>query len=106
MSVMLCADLDHIGMQAIKTVELKGLQRVAKDNGVDLTKFPYTDMRPGRREWLAAREEIKPPMNKNWLGNSRRMKNPEKLAASRKQPLEARYLSGRVVLLRKEAPSP
>ena len=93
-------------MQAIRTVELKGLQRVAKDNGVDLTKFPYTDMSPGRRDWLAAREEIKPPMNKNWLGKSRRMKNPEKLAASKKQPLEARYLSGRVVLLRKEARTP
>ena len=91
-------------LQAIRTVELKGLQAVAKDNGVDLTKFPYNDMRPQRREWLAAREEVNPPMNKNWMGNSRRMKNPEKLAASKKQPMVARYLAGRVVLLRKEVP--
>jgi len=90
--------------KAIRTVELKGLQAVAKDNGVDLTKFPYNDMRPQRREWLAAREEVNPPMNKNWMGNSRRMKNPEKLAASKKQPMVARYLAGRVVLLRKEVP--
>ncbi len=98
MSVTLCTVL----AQAIKTVELKGLQRVAKDNGVDLTKFKYTDMSKNRREWLAAREEINPPMNKDWIGNSRRMKNPEKLAASRKQPLVARYIAGRIVLRRKE----
>ncbi|KAK9853644.1 hypothetical protein WJX84_002185 [Apatococcus fuscideae] len=68
-----------VSTKAIRTVEMKGSRGAGGDQA---------------------------PMNKDWLGKSRRMKNPEKLAASKKQPLEARYLSGRVVLLRKEAPSP
>ena len=38
---------------------------------------------------------------KDHIGKSRRMKNPEKLAASKKKPLVARYiLGGRVLLTR------
>ena len=38
---------------------------------------------------------------KDHIGTSRRMKNPEKLAASKKKPLVARYiLGGRVLLTR------
>ena len=41
---------------------------------------------------------------KDRVGSSRRMKNPEKLAASKKRPLVARYiLGGRVVLTRDPA---
>ncbi len=39
--------------------------------------------------------------SKTHIGNSRRMKNPEKLAASKKKPLVARYiLKNRVILTR------
>jgi hypothetical protein len=38
------------------------------------------------------------------MGSSRRMKNPEKLAASRKRPLVSRYIiGGRVILTRDPA---
>ena len=39
--------------------------------------------------------------NKDKIGTSRRMKNPKKLAQSKKKPLQARYQIGnRVVLTR------
>jgi hypothetical protein len=173
-------------MQAMKTIEKKGLQAMAKEIGLDLYSLPYTDGRKERQEWLAQQPKY-PPMvspparactslygmqgvartpvapghhamhcaiacrwsiqwvaaigrgrsgqwvlarpgrrcarttliefvqqaectNIVWrqsvqardtIGKSRRMKNPEKLAASKKKPLVARYIiGGRVILTR------
>lgn len=87
----------RICTKAIKTVEKKGLQAMAKEAGIDLWKLPYEDARPGRKEWLAQNEST-PPMKKN----TRKMKNPEKLAASKKTPLTAKYCSGKIALVRSE----
>lgn len=84
--------------KALKTVEKKGLAAMAAEAGIDLWKLPYEDARPARKEWLAARAEVVPPMAKQ----RRAMKNPEKLAASRKTPLVARFISGKVALVRSE----
>lgn len=51
----------------------------------------FRDARPGRTEWLASTAaERKPPMSKK----RNVMKNPEKLAASKKKPLVAEYVIG------------
>ncbi len=57
------------------------------------------DARPGRTEWLAANPQ-QPSMSKK----TRRMKNPERLAQSKKKPLKARYISGntRIQMYREE----
>jgi large subunit ribosomal protein L28 len=84
--------------RAIKTVEKKGLQAMANEAGIDLWKLPFEDARPGRLEWVAAQPK-NPPMAKN----SRKMKNPEKLAASKKAPLVARYSYGKIEYVRSDA---
>lgn len=86
----------RICTKAIKTIEKRGLQNMAKEAGIDLWKLPFEDARPQRLEWLAAQGESKPPMAKN----ARKMKNADKLAASRKTPLEARYVSGKIAYVR------
>ena len=68
---------------------------MAKEAGIDLWKLPFEDARPQRKEWLA-QQEVKPPMKKN----TRKMKNPEKLAASTKTPLKAEYVSGKIAYTR------
>ncbi len=42
------------------------------------------------------------PQSKDRVGKSRRMKNPEKLAASTKKPLVARYIVGNRVILSRD----
>lgn len=88
-------------LQAIRTLEKKGLQAMAKDIGLDLYKLPYTDVSPARVNWLKENHKGYPAQPKKKIGTSRRMKNPEKLAASKKKPLQARYLvAGKVILTR------
>jgi large subunit ribosomal protein L28 len=84
--------------RALKTVEKKGLQAMANEAGIDLWKLPFEDARPARLEWLAA-NPAKPPMAKN----PRKMKNAEKLAASTKTPLVARYTYGKIEYVRTDA---
>ena len=85
----------------MKTIEKKGLASMAREAGIDLTKLPYTDVSKSRLEYLASREPAPPLPSK--IAN-RRMKNPEKLAASKKKPLVAKYVLGnRVVLSRSES---
>jgi large subunit ribosomal protein L28 len=88
----------RICTKAMKTVEKKGLQTMANEAGIDLWKLPFEDARPQRTEWLAQQPKV-PPMAKN----PRQMKNPEKLAASRKTPMEARYVSGKIAYVRSGA---
>ena len=88
----------RICTKAIKTIEKKGLQAMANEAGIDLWKLPYEDARPQRKEWLASNER-NPPMKKN----TRKMKNPEKLAASKKTPLTAKYVSGKIAYVRSDS---
>lgn len=87
-----------VSTKALKTIEKKGLQIMAKEAGLDLWKLPYEDARPERLQYLASTPQH-PPMPKN----PRRMKNPEKLAASKKGPLVARYVFGKVQYIRADA---
>ena len=48
-------------MQAMKTVEKKGLQTMAKEAGLDLYSLPFEDARPQRLEWLA-QQPTHPPV--------------------------------------------
>ena len=79
--------------RALKTVEKRGLAAVAKDAGLDLSTLPYVDARPARVNWLAE-QTVAPPQSKTRVGRSRKMRNAEKLAASTKTPLVARYVLG------------
>ena len=79
--------------RALKTVEKRGLAAVAKDAGLDLSTLPYVDARPARVNWLAE-QVVAPPQSKTRVGRSRKMRNAEKLAASTKTPLVARYVLG------------
>jgi len=81
-------------MQAIKTLEKRGLQSMAAEAGINLFKLPYNDVSKNRLEWLRENNFGYPAQPKKKVGKSRRMKNPEKLAASKKLPLQARYLAG------------
>lgn len=89
-----------LSTRAIKTIEKKGLAAMAKEAGLDLSKLPYVDARPQRTEWLAQQQPRKPPVAKN----PRRMKNPEKLAASKKSPLVAEYVVGGKIMIRRAEP--
>ncbi|KAL4441514.1 hypothetical protein ABPG77_002018 [Micractinium sp. CCAP 211/92] len=88
----------RLSTKAIKTVEKRGLQVMADEAGIDLWKLPFEDARPQRKEWLASNPQ-NPPMAKN----PRAMKNADKLAASKKTPLVARYVHGKIAYVRAEA---
>ncbi|KAI7844089.1 hypothetical protein COHA_002230 [Chlorella ohadii] len=88
----------RISTKAMKTIEKRGLQNMAEEAGIDLWKLPYEDARPERLQWLAENAG-NPPMAKN----KRAMKNPEKLAASKKTPLVARYLHGKIAYVRADS---
>ncbi|EIE25152.1 hypothetical protein COCSUDRAFT_13362 [Coccomyxa subellipsoidea C-169] len=51
----------RISTKAMKTVEKRGLQVMAKEAGIDLYSLPYVDARPERQEWLA-QQPRHPPM--------------------------------------------
>ncbi|KAL0029861.1 hypothetical protein WJX77_004336 [Trebouxia sp. C0004] len=85
--------------KALKTIEKKGLNAMAREAGLDLSKLPYTDVSKNRLEYLAKREPAPPMPRKIAL---RRMKDPEKLAASKKKPLVAKYLLGNRVYLTRD----
>ena len=71
---------------------------MAQEAGIDLWKLPFEDARPERLQWKAA-NPAQPPMAKN----PRKMKNAEKLAASKKAPLVARYSYGKIEYVRQDA---
>lgn len=86
----------RICTKAIKTVEKNGLQAMAKEAGIDLWKLPFEDARPDRLEYLAQNARKVPVAR-----NPRAMKNPEKLAASKKLPRYPVYEpSGRIVWIK------
>lgn len=88
-----------VASQALRTIKKKGLDAMAKEAGIDLWKLPFKDCRPQRRQYLAE-HPMEVPTKKN--PGPKKMKNPEKLAASKKTPLIPKYLDGRVVYVRAE----
>jgi large subunit ribosomal protein L28 len=88
----------RISARAIKTLEKVGLEPMAKDAGLDLWKLPFEDMRPERLAYLAENPRRVPTPK---ASHSRAMKNPERLAASKKQPKYPVYEEGgRIVWIR------
>lgn len=86
----------RICTKAIKTLEKNGLAAMAAEAGIDLWKLPFEDARPQRKAYLAENQGKVPV-----AVNPRAMKNPEKLAASKKQPRYPVYEEGgRIVYIR------
>lgn len=85
-----------ISTRAIKTLERNGIDAMAAEAGIDLWKLPFEDARPERLQYLEENKG-KVPVAKN----DRAMKNPEKLAASKKQPKYPVYeQGGKIVWIR------
>eukprot|EP00892_Ulva_mutabilis_P003504 jgi/Ulvmu1/1525/UM011_0255.1 len=87
-----------LSVKALRTIKKNGLDAVAAEYGVDLYSLPYNDVSEARLQWKAA-NPAQPPMAKN----PRAMKNPERLAASKKTPLVAQYCYGKIEYVRSEA---
>lgn len=87
----------QVSTKALRTIEKKGLAVMAREAGLDLSKLPFTDVSPARLEYLAANKGAVPTAK-----NSRAMKNEEKIAASKKKPMVASYLGGRIIYERAE----
>ena len=86
----------RITTRAMKTIEKNGIDIMAAEAGIDLWKLPFEDARPERLAYLAANPRKVPVAR-----NPRAMKNPEKLAASKKQPKYPVYEEGgRIVYIR------
>jgi len=85
-----------LSTRAIKTIEKNGLDSMAKEAGIDLWKLPFEDARPQRLQYLEENKGKVPV-----AVNPRAMKNPEKIAASKKQPKYPVYEEGgRIVWIR------
>lgn len=82
--------------KAIKSIEKNGLDAMAAEAGIDLWKLPFVDARPERLQYLAENAGKVPV-----AVNPRAMKNPEKLAASKKKPRVPVYTyAGRIAWVR------
>lgn len=88
----------RLSTEALRTVDRRGLQAMADEAGINLWRLPFRDARPGRREWLAANAPHNPPERKRLA----RMRNPAKLAASRRSKRVPRYYMGRIVYIRED----
>mmetsp|Transcript_7001 Transcript_7001/g.12923 ORF Transcript_7001/g.12923 Transcript_7001/m.12923 type:complete len:250 (-) Transcript_7001:364-1113(-) len=89
-----------LSTDALKTIDKLGLEAMAKKAGIDLNKLPFKDLRPERKEYLNKHKMEVPVSKKTVTGFYRktyRMKNPEKLAASKKTPIQGKYYHGTVV---------
>mmetsp|Transcript_5057 Transcript_5057/g.12750 ORF Transcript_5057/g.12750 Transcript_5057/m.12750 type:complete len:192 (-) Transcript_5057:155-730(-) len=80
-----------VSTKTMKTLEKKGLTTMAEEAGINLWKLPFTDVSEARKKFLAENSGAVPVKK-----NPRQMKNPEKLAASKKAPMQARYVDGRI----------
>lgn len=55
----------RLSVTALRTINLKGLEVVAKEQGIDLKSLPFKDAKASRKEWLAAQPPNRAPMAKN-----------------------------------------
>jgi len=83
-----------VSTSALKTIEKNGLDSMAREAGLDLWKLPFTDVRPER---LAFKAETKGTVPTPKNPGNKKMKNPERLAASKKSPNLFKYEMGRIV---------
>lgn len=90
-----CLAAPQVSTKALRTLEKKGLNVMAKEAGIDLWSLPYVDCSEARLQYK--REN---PMKVPMAANPRAIKNPEKIAASKKKPIMARYELGRIVYYR------
>lgn len=82
--------------KAMKTLEKNGIDSMASEAGIDLWKLPFTDARPARVQYLLDNKG-KVPVAKD----PRAMKNPVRIAASKKQPKYPVYeQSGRIIIIK------
>lgn len=79
----------RICTKAIKTINLKGLDIMAKEAGIDLWKLPFEDARPERLAYLQQNKGKVPVAE-----NPRAIKNLKKIAASTKKPRYPVYEEG------------
>eukprot|EP00954_Amorphochlora_amoebiformis_P027880 1388558-Amorphochlora_amoeboformis.AAC.1 len=88
-----------VSTAALKTIEKRGLEAMAKEAGIDLNKLPFKDMRPERTEYVK-KHSGEVPMSKKWVSGYWRkvnkMKNPEKIAASKKSQRVGKYYHGKI----------
>lgn len=86
----------RICTKAIKTIQLRGLDSMAKDAGIDLWKLPFEDARPERLAYLQQNKGKVPVAD-----NPRALRNPKKIAASTKKPRYPVYEEGgRIVFIK------
>lgn len=57
-----------ISTKALKTIQKVGLEKMAKEAGLDLYKLPYTDNSDARRTWLAEHAGELPTRKKHKKG--------------------------------------
>ena len=108
----------RLSAKALRSIDKKGLDTMAREAGIDLWKLPFRDCGAGRVEWLKARGAVVPTPKHGTVGGNlgsaarpksqagaldRRMKNPEKLAASKRKPVLSKYKEGRVVFYKEGA---
>jgi large subunit ribosomal protein L28 len=89
-----------LSTDAIKSIDKMGIEAMAKKAGIDLARLPFRDLRPERKAYLEQhKQEV--PMSKKWVSGfykkTHRMKNPEKLAASKKSPRVGKYYHGTIM---------
>jgi large subunit ribosomal protein L28 len=80
--------------KAIKTIEKRGIDIMAKEAGIDLWKLPFIDGRKARQEYLAQNPGRVPRAK-----NPRAMKNPIKLANSKLPKVPVYDASGKILYI-------
>merc|ERR1711977_639697 len=86
----------RISTRTIKTIDKTGLSTLAKKAGLNLWKLPFIDARPMRLEF----QRTKSPDVPRPKSRQNTMKNPDRLAASRKKPMVPKYIGGRIFWIR------
>eukprot|EP00746_Dinoflagellata_sp_MGD_P150436 gnl/MRDRNA2_/MRDRNA2_82313_c0_seq1.p1 gnl/MRDRNA2_/MRDRNA2_82313_c0~~gnl/MRDRNA2_/MRDRNA2_82313_c0_seq1.p1 ORF type:complete len:208 (-),score=10.86 gnl/MRDRNA2_/MRDRNA2_82313_c0_seq1:150-773(-) len=87
----------RISARTMRTIEKKGISSLAQIAGINLKKLPFDDVRGPRLEYLTSSSTMKVPRAKN---TKNKMKNAERLAASKKKPILPCYIDGCIFWLR------
>lgn len=71
--------------------------RSPQEAGIDLNTLPFEDVSEARLNYLAENKLVVPVSKK---ATNKKMKNAERLAASTKKPMVAKYIGARIVHVR------
>merc|ERR1711939_247104 len=86
----------RISTKTIKTIDKVGLTNLAKNAKINLWKLPFKDARPSRLEFLTTNiSQVPRPKRQR-----SKIKNTERIAASKKKPMIPRYIGGRIFWIR------